>query len=52
MNSTSISPAIVNIHISSTPLTPEKKSVMLKEIEKLLTKHDMTTGNHERPSGS
>ena len=36
MDTESISPAIVNIHVSSKPLEPEQKQAMLEEIEQLI----------------
>ena len=52
MKSNSVSPAIVNIHIPSQPLASEKKKVMLKEIEVLLSAHAMKVGSQERSSNS
>ena len=40
-HSTSISPAIVHIHISSKPISPEQKAQMLPEIHELMRRHNL-----------
>ena len=39
--STSISPAIVPIHLSSNPISPEKKAQMLPKIHELMRRHNL-----------
>lgn len=45
--STSISPAIVHIHISSKPLSPEVKAQMLREIDELMRRCNLRPADAE-----
>ena len=45
--STSITPAIIPIHLSFEPISPEKKEKMLREIDGLMRRHNLWTTEAE-----
>lgn len=45
--STSISPAIINLSISSKPLSPEVKAQMLREIDELMRRYNLRPADAE-----
>lgn len=47
--SKSIAPAIVHIHPSSEPISPEKKEKMLREIDEIMRRHNMLRKTELRP---
>lgn len=44
---TSISPAIINIRLSSKPLSPEEKAQMLPEIHELMRRYNLRPADDE-----
>jgi|CXWL01.1.fsa_nt_gi hypothetical protein len=47
LRSSSITPAIENIYLSSKPLSPEEKAQMLREIDGLIRRHNLRPADAE-----
>ena len=47
LRSSSITPAIENIYLSSEPISPEEKAQMLREFDELIRRHNLLPADTE-----